>query len=86
MVLSFLSFKGGSGKSSLALNLSSLLSTNKLKVLLLDADPQGAISRWADVSVRKQFVIGHTRLAIIHDNISHLQKTYNVIVIVSLNK
>ena len=47
MILAVLSTKGGTGKSTVALNLTGALSRANHKVLLIDADPQGSIARWA---------------------------------------
>ncbi len=51
-IISIVNSKGGVGKTSIAVNLSVALSLKKKKVNLIDADPQGSLSRW--VSVRKQ--------------------------------
>ena len=39
--------KGGSGKSTVSLQLSGCLSLHSKKVILIDADPQGTATRWA---------------------------------------
>lgn len=39
--------KGGSGKTTLSINLSGALARRKNKVLVVDADPQGTATRWA---------------------------------------
>ena len=46
-VVALLSRKGGVGKSTIALNLAVLLS-ERASVVMLDMDPQGSLSRWAD--------------------------------------
>lgn len=42
--------KGGAGKSTLAVNLAAEWNARGLRVLLVDADPQGTASTWADVA------------------------------------
>ena len=51
-VIAICSLKGGTGKSTIALNLGSILSEEKRKVLVLDADPNGSIANWQEI--RKQ--------------------------------
>lgn len=52
MVIAVVSAKGGTGKSTITLNLAGVLSANKQSVLVIDADPQGSIAQWA--KIRKQ--------------------------------
>ena len=51
-VIAICSLKGGTGKSTIALNLGSILSEQKHKVLVFDADPNGSIAHWQEI--RKQ--------------------------------
>jgi chromosome partitioning protein len=48
-VVSLIARKGGVGKTTLAANLASELSTNGANVCLLDFDPQGSLTMWASV-------------------------------------
>jgi len=44
--IAILNFKGGTGKTTTAVNLSYALSFKNYKVLIIDCDPQGAIGSW----------------------------------------
>jgi chromosome partitioning protein len=46
-IISFLQFKGGVGKTTLAVNLADELSHRKITTTLIDADPQGNATQWA---------------------------------------
>ena len=53
MILAVLSAKGGTGKSTIALNLSGVLASQNQRVLLIDADPQGSVARWSKTTKQK---------------------------------
>ena len=44
--IAILNFKGGTGKTTTAVNLSYALSLKNYKVLIVDCDPQGTVSSW----------------------------------------
>ena len=53
MIISILNQKGGVGKTTLSLSLAAALAGRKMRVLLVDADPQGSgVLDW--VAVRKE--------------------------------
>lgn len=52
MVIAVVSVKGGTGKSTVALNLAGTLASRYRRVVVVDADPQGSIAHWA--SIRRQ--------------------------------
>src|SRR5438105_6903264 len=46
--IAFLSQKGGSGKTTLAVHIAVAAGSNKERVILIDTDPQGSASIWSD--------------------------------------
>lgn len=82
MIFSFIQLKGGVGKSSLALHLSHLLALSGKSVLLVDADPQGSVSDWANVreSAPPFTIVGMARDTI-HRDLPPLSKGYSYTVI-----
>lgn len=50
MILTLLSEKGGAGKSTLACHLAAEYQARGLRVLVVDADPQGSALEWAEVA------------------------------------
>lgn len=50
MILTVSNLKGGSSKSTTAAYLAHALAEQGRKVLVVDADPQGSISRWAELA------------------------------------
>lgn len=49
ITVAVLNQKGGSGKTTLSLNIAGALVQRNQSVLLVDADPQGSLSRWAEL-------------------------------------
>ncbi len=49
MIISFISQKGGSGKTTLCVNMAALAFTNNVSVAIIDLDPQASSSSWAAV-------------------------------------
>ena len=62
-VISILNSKGGTGKSTVATNLSRALQLDKEKVLLVDSDVQGTARDWRNINEDDSFlaVIGIDR-------------------------
>ncbi len=56
--------KGGVGKTTVALNLAGTLAGNALRVLLVDADPQGSLSSWCSARLEQpEEKLKHAHLA-----------------------
>lgn len=87
MFISFISQKGGTGKTTLALHVAALLAGTGRKTLLIDADPQASAMAWfaCRMQYRRPSVPNLTVMAIsngtITDQLSELARTYDVVVI-----
>jgi chromosome partitioning protein len=82
MIISFLNQKGGVGKTTLSINVATALALKKLKILLIDADPQNSSLDWA--AVRKKeglFTVVSITKPIIHKEVKKLSKDYDHIII-----
>lgn len=75
-VITICSLKGGTGKSTIALNLASVLSTRRRKVLVIDADPQGTVSEWADTSQQDEPTVLVSPRADIHQQIDKARTAF----------
>ena len=54
MIIAVVSAKGGTGKSTITLNLAGILCSLNQKVLVVDADPQGSIAQWSEKTAQKE--------------------------------
>lgn len=82
MIFAFLNQKGGTGKTTLSINVAHGLVLKGNKVILVDADPQGSARDWAAAREGKALfpVIGIDR-PILHKEIPALAKDYDFVVI-----
>lgn len=82
-VITFANAKGGAGKTTAALILSTELARQGNRVVVLDADPQRWITRWAEVSgrVANLEVISHITPASLPCHIRELKDEVDFIVI-----
>lgn len=67
MVITFASSKGGVGKSTLAVSLAVEWSARGRRVLVLDADPQGTATAWAELRVAED--LGGPTVLAVGDNV-----------------
>ena len=82
MVIAFLNQKGGTGKTTLSINIAHSLVLKNNRVLLVDADPQGSARDWA--AARKEeplfSVIGIDR-PVIHKELPAIAGNYDYVII-----
>jgi len=82
MVIAFLNQKGGTGKTTLSINVAHGLVLKGNRVLLVDADPQGSARDWAAARDAEPLfpVIGLDR-PVLHKDVPVLAKDYDFVVI-----
>jgi chromosome partitioning protein len=82
MIVTFQNQKGGVGKTTLSLHLAHHLTLTGLRVLLIDADPQGSARDWlaARATPAPFAVVGLDRPTL-HRDINRLHEDYDAIVI-----
>ncbi len=82
LIISVINQKGGVGKTTLSVNLAAALAGRKLRVLVVDADPQGSALDW--VAARGQdtpfAVIGMSK-PILHLELPKMAKDFDVVLI-----
>ncbi|MBN1291950.1 MAG: ParA family protein [Candidatus Latescibacteria bacterium] len=79
MVIAVVSAKGGTGKSTITLNLGGALSSEKLKVLIVDSDPQGSVAQWSKKSTQKEPTILVESALSIHKKIQKFYDKYDFV-------
>jgi len=53
--IAILNFKGGTGKTTTAVNLSYALASRRQSVLVVDCDPQGSVASWLGINPKSTF-------------------------------
>ncbi len=82
VIISFINQKGGSGKTTLAINTAAAFALDKTKVLLVDADPQATSSDWAATrDSPPPFQIIQMSKPILHRNLPAMGGDYDYIII-----
>jgi len=59
--IAILNFKGGTGKTTTAINLSHALALESQNVLVVDCDPQGSIADWLEINRKNTFIIDENK-------------------------
>jgi chromosome partitioning protein len=82
MIIGVLNQKGGVGKTTLAVNVSATLAMRGLRVLLVDADPQGSSMAWSAAREAPPLfpVIGMAKPTL-HSDMPEIAKDYDAVVI-----
>lgn len=82
MIISIINQKGGVGKTSLAISLSAAFASRDMRVLLVDADPQGSALDWINVRGKDApFAAVGIPKPILHLELPKLAKNHDMIVI-----
>jgi len=81
MVISLVNQKGGVGKTTLAVNLSSAIFRRGRKTLLIDADPQGSVLQWQSTAENQSFSVIHHPRPLSDATIKSLSKGFDQVVI-----
>ena len=82
MIISLLNQKGGVGKTTIAVNLAALFSRAGLRVLLVDADPQGSALAWSAArEAEPSFVVVGMAKPTLHRELPALAGHYDLVLI-----
>ena len=77
--IAILNFKGGTGKTTTAVNLSHALALKRQSVLVIDCDPQGSVASWLGINLNKTFFDLFTDKTTVKTCIYHIRKGFDVI-------
>jgi len=83
-VISISGIKGGTGKSTVAINLSGFLADHGYDTLLIDADPQGSVLRWKSSIAEGRnlkFEVTSIPTPTLHEEVPNISRKYDFIII-----
>ena len=81
MIISILNQKGGSGKTTLTINLAIALLNDNYKVLIVDSDPQGSIRDWDSANDKNIITVIALDTAKSISNIKSMANSYDFVLI-----
>ena len=82
MIIGVLQQKGGVGKTTLALNIAASYAKEGLRVLLVDADPQGSALTWSSVrDADPLFAVVGMPKPTLHKDLPQVAKDYDLVII-----
>ncbi|MDX2445601.1 MAG: ParA family partition ATPase [Desulfobacterales bacterium] len=81
MIISFVNQKGGVGKTTTAINLSSSLVRKNHNLVLIDADPQGSAATWHSIEDNQAFEILDHPDELTQADIEILEAAYDYVII-----
>ncbi|HDY89250.1 MAG TPA: hypothetical protein ENH82_14180 [bacterium] len=79
MVIAVVSVKGGTGKSTVTLNLAGTLSSEYKRILVVDADPQGSIAKWSEIRKQEEPAVLIEPSPVVDKKIRKLTKQYDIV-------
>jgi len=82
MILSIISQKGGSGKTTIALNIAGCVAAKKQRVLLVDADDQGSALAWLEMrETEPEFAVIGMPTGSLHRDLPKIANDYDLTII-----